>query len=593
MKPRCLELLAPARNADIAIQAIDHGADAVYMGPPRFGARQAAANTIDDFRRVAEHAHRYGVRVYATVNTVLFDSELSAAERLIADLYRAGVDAIIVQDMAILRLDIPPIELHASTQCDIRTPEKARFLQDVGFSQLVLARELTIPEIETIASAVTVPVECFVHGALCVSYSGRCHASAVCKGRSANRGECAQMCRLPYTLRDADGRVLIRDRHLLSLRDLNASASLADMAAAGVRSFKIEGRLKDASYVKNITAHYRRLLDSLIDASDGAYTRASSGRVTTTFTPAPSKSFNRGFTDYFLSSRSPRSLAQPLTPKSLGEVVKVEDLHNADGVAFFDRDGQYVGFNVNKVEHGRIIPNRPVRIPNGVTLHRTADRQFETLLARSSARREIPFSVSIDAAGVSARDSRGMYVRIPNDAPTDLAVKPLNPDALFARTGHTIYTLENCTNLLDPSVFIPASALTRLKNSLLHALDVAAESTYRRPLRRAEDRESRYPTDSLDFRDNVSNRLARDFYRSHGVTSIEPAVESDSAHTHHTGIVLMTCRHCILRDTGRCKKEKGSATVREPLYLTSSEGTRLQLRFDCRRCEMQVLLCND
>lgn len=593
MKPRRLELLAPARNADIAIQAIDHGADAVYMGPPRFGARQAAANTIDDFRRVADHAHRYRARVYATVNTVLLDSELLAAERLITDLYRAGVDAIIVQDMAILRLDIPPIELHASTQCDIRTPEKARFLQNVGFSQLVLARELTIPEIEAITSMVTVPVECFVHGALCVSYSGRCHASAVCKGRSANRGECAQMCRLPYTLRDADGRVLMRDRHLLSLRDLNASASLGNLVAAGVSSFKIEGRLKDASYVKNITAHYHRLLDRIIDASDGAYTRASFGRVTTTFTPAPSKSFNRGFSDYFLSSRSPRSLAQPLTPKSLGEVVKLEDLHNADGVAFFDRDGQYVGFNVNRIEHGRIIPNRPIKIPSGVTLHRTADRQFETLLSRPSSRREIPFSLSIDATGVTARDSRGMYVRIPNDAPTDHAVKPLNPDAVFARTGHTIYALDSCTNRLDPSVFIPASALTRLKNSLLHALDVAAESTYRRPLRIAEQRDARYPADSLDFRDNVANRLARDFYRSHGVASIEPAVESNSAQRPRAGAVLMTCRHCILRDTGRCKKEKESATIREPLYITSSEGTRLRLRFDCRRCEMQVLMCND
>ena len=324
-----IELLAPAANAEVAREAILHGADAVYMGPPSHGARKSAANSIEDISRTADFAHKFGAKVYATVNTIVYDHELKDVERLAWNLYRAGTDALIVQDMALLRLDLPPIALHASTQCDTRTIEKARFLEDVGFSQIVLARELTLKEIADICESLTVPVETFIHGALCVSYSGRCHASQATCGRSANRGECAQICRLPFTLTDANGKILAKDRHLLSLKDFNASDRLEELLNAGVRSLKIEGRLKDASYVKNVVAYYRQRLDNIIEASDGRYERSSSGESTVSFTPQLDKSFNRGFTRYFLDNRRQAGISSPLTPKSMGEEIKdISSLNN-------------------------------------------------------------------------------------------------------------------------------------------------------------------------------------------------------------------------------------------------------------------------
>ena len=305
-KPARIELLAPARDAVIAMAAIDHGADAVYMGASHHGARADATNSIEDVRRACDYAHRFGARIYATVNTLVYDDELAAVEQLTHELYNASVDALIVQDLGLLRLDLPPIALHASTQCDLRTPEKARFLEALGFSQLVMARELTLDEIAAIRQATTVPLEAFVHGALCVSYSGRCALSYALKGRSANRGECAQLCRLPYDLVDGQGRILVEGKHLLSLRDLAQNDRLEQMMAAGVSSFKIEGRLKDMAYVKNVVAYYRRAIDKVIERHPDDYRRASTGTVELTFTPALEKSFNRGFTHYFLDERHPQ-----------------------------------------------------------------------------------------------------------------------------------------------------------------------------------------------------------------------------------------------------------------------------------------------
>ncbi|MDE6382545.1 MAG: U32 family peptidase, partial [Muribaculaceae bacterium] len=461
---RQLELLAPAADRDVAVQAILHGADAVYMGGPSHGARRKAANSIDDIRATVEFAHRYRARVYVTVNTLVYENELRKVEALCRDLYLAGVDALIVQDMSLLRLDIPPITLHASTQCDTRTPEKARFLQDAGFSQIVLARELSIDETRRIADSVDVPLECFVHGALCVSYSGRCAASQVSLGRSANRGECAQMCRLPYTLRNGRGEVVEKDRYLLSLRDFNASARIEEMALAGVSSFKIEGRLKDSSYVKNVTAAYRHAIDAVIARHPGMFCRSSCGKSKIAFTPDLSKSFNRGFTEYFLDGRHPGTMASLSTPKSMGEIIRdPRMLNNGDGISFFNASGEYEGVGVNRVENGRIVGSRPFRLPKGAVIHRTLDRCWQSLMSRDTASRSIRVDITIDETGVSAADERGVKVRVALDADRSVARKPMDPRPVFAKLGGTVYRLGEFVNNLAPSTFIPASQRTALR----------------------------------------------------------------------------------------------------------------------------------
>lgn len=587
MKKRNLELLAPAANADIAIDAIKHGADAIYIGASSHGARKAAANSIDDISRVVDYAHNFRARVYVTVNTIVYENELAKVERLCRDLYRIGVDALIVQDMSLLRLDLPPIALHASTQCDIRTPEKAKFLQDVGFSQLVLARELTLPEIKAITDCVDIPVECFIHGALCVSYSGKCHASCATTGRSANRGECAQICRLPFTLKDNSGKILTKEKHLLSLRDFNATAMLPDLIEAGVSSFKIEGRLKETDYVKNITSHYSLLLDDYIATHGDDYSRSSFGKVKRIFIPKPDKSFNRGFTDYFLSKRRPNSIASLDTPKSMGEEIKdIKELHNGDGISFFDHDNQYQGVNVNKVENGRIITGRKVNIPREATIHRTFDVDWQKLMAKDSAERKLALHVSIDDTGVTAHDERGVEVRLPLDVTKDCARTPMDYKSEFGKLGNTVYSLSSFQSTLDPMVFIPRSELALLRRELVNMLDKGNLATYGYDYRRPEDMAAEYPLKKLDFRENVANSLAESFYLSHGVKSIEPAMEA-SNQERKKGTVVMTTRHCILRELGMCKR-LGRGRFVEP--LTIYNGTRqFRLHFNCVDCEMEVL----
>lgn len=603
MTPKPLELLAPARDAETGRQAIQHGADAVYIGASGFGARKAAGNSVADIAELVTFAHQYRARVYVTVNTIVYDNELRQVERLCRELYEAGVDALIVQDMGLLEMNLPPIELHASTQCDTRTPQKARFLEDVGFSQIVLARELTLKEIEEICEAVTVPVECFVHGALCVSYSGRCHASQASCGRSANRGECAQICRLPYTLADASGKVLAKDRYLLSLKDLNASANIPEMIRAGVSSFKIEGRLKDAAYVKNITAHYRRLIDAVIEAEPERYCRSSIGKSEIGFTPDPSKSFNRGFTTYFQDSRRPRSIASILTPKSMGEEVDAKELNNGDGISWRDRDGEFTGALVNGVTpKGEVLTSDGRRLPAGTALRRTHDRLWEQKLAKPTAVRTIAVDMAIDEKGLTASDERGCLVRLPLDCTLDKALKPFDPEPTLSKLGNTIYRIRTFENRLPKDVFIPASSLTQLRRRVTEALDRANEATYPFNYRHKENPDARYPSVRLSFADNVSNRLATDFYRRHGVREIEPAMEcrapwSDrvprSDKTPQSDKVLrsdvvMTTRHCILRELGMCLKEKGRPRPRLPLTLFSGKY-RFTAVPDCDRCEMKII----
>ncbi len=581
---RELELLAPAANAETAMQAILHGADAVYIGASSHGARKSASNSVEDIRRVAEFAHQFRARVYVTVNTIVYENELKTVQALVWQLYRAGVDAIIVQDMALLRIDLPPIALHASTQCDTRTVGKAKFLEEVGFSQIVLARELTLQEISDICRSISVPVECFVHGALCVSYSGRCHASQKTCGRSANRGECAQICRLPYTLSDGNGKIVTRDRHLLSLKDFNASDRLEELVMAGVSSFKIEGRLKDAAYVKNVTAEYSRLLDGIIARHPEEYRRSSCGKCEISFTPQLDKSFNRGFTHYFLDSRRPTGISQPATPKSMGEIINdVSELNNGDGISWIEPSGEYKGVMVNGVRDGRIIGAKPFSLPKGAVIHRTFDRKFSAQLEKETARRTIALDIELDEAGVTGRDERGISARVSLDAVKDVARKPMEPRGIFEKLGGTVYRLREFANRLDPSTFIPASQLTEVRRRLVEALDTANTATYHYDLRRSENMKARYPSPRLDYRDNVSNSMAERFYRDHGVEEIEPAMETGRS----DGDVVMTTRHCIRRELGACLKEKGARKIPGPLTLTSGR-LRFALDFDCARCEMMV-----
>lgn len=590
---RGIELLSPAKDYATAVAAIDHGADAVYIGGPAFGARAAAGNSIDDLHRLADYAHRFRAKVYATVNTIVYDSELREAEALVKKLYRAGIDAVIVQDMALLRLDLPPVELHASTQCDTRTPEKARFLQDVGFSQIVLARELTLEEIGAICREVTVPVETFVHGALCVSYSGRCHAGEALMHRSANRGNCPQICRMKFDLVDKNGRAIVRDKHLLSLRDFNAAASVPELLEAGVSSFKIEGRLKDAAYVKNITAYYRRIIDEAIASAPEKYRRTSLGKSDTSFIPSPAKSFNRGFTSYFLRSRRPGdTLASIHTPKSLGEPLGQGEMPaNGDGLAFFDpRDNSYVGFRVNKVENGRIIPARPLRIPRGVTLHRTFDSRWQKLMEREdTGKRRIAVDIELHPRRVVASDERGCRVVLPMEENLQTARKDFEPERIFAKTGNTVYRLRHFESHLPEGSYIPPSILTDMRRRILAALDEAAAATYRFSYRRKENLEARYPEPFLDYRDNVANRHARRFYADHGAIAKEDALETQSTSQHKKQRVIMTCRYCVLRQIGKCLKENPDIRHRMPLGLRMADGHVLPLHPDCRNCEMQVL----
>lgn len=608
---RNIELLAPARNAEIAIEAVKHGADAVYIGAPAHGARAAAGNSVDDIRRVVEYAHSFGVKVYVTVNTIVYDNELKTVERMIAQLYDVGVDALIVQDMGVLRMDLPPIALHASTQCDTRDVAHARFLQDVGFSQIVLARELSLPEISAISDVVDVPLEVFVHGALCVSYSGDCHASMSLKSRSANRGECAQICRLPYDLIDGNGCRLIENKHLLSLRDLNQSSRLEALLEAGVSSFKIEGRLKDAKYVKNTVAYYRKELDRIISACPERYKRASFGCSELTFTPELSKSFNRGFTHYFLDGARPHiTMASINTPKSMGEKVgKVVSvgrncitanvdvaLNNGDGMVALTQNDKVVGFRLNRADGQLLYPAVMPSIGAGDTLYRNSDKMFDDILSQESASRKIrvdmvlrPMSWGI---ALDVSDERGNSVTVTMESVVDVAKTP-QCDArkrVLGKLGGTIYSLSKVEDKLG-DVFVPVSQLAILRRQATELLDRANSMAYVRPLRRREDLKAKLPGDGiLTYHDNVSNNLAREFYMSHGAVKIDQALEVSDVQNPST--VVMTTRYCLRREMGRCLKTPGGGVWVGPLTLRSG-AICLGLNFDCKECRMMVVnLCN-
>lgn len=607
-KQRKIELLSPARDVQCAIEAIDHGADAVYIGGPAFGARAAAGNSLNDIARLVTYAHTFNVRIYVALNTILKDDELSEAERLVWQLYRLGVDALIVQDMGLTELNLPPIPLHASTQTDVRDSRKVRFLSDCGFRQVVLARELSLQQIAGIhADCPDVPLEVFVHGALCVSFSGQCYASEACFGRSANRGECAQFCRLPFTLEDSDGRAIVRERHLLSLKDMNQLDLLEQLIDAGATSLKIEGRLKDASYVKNVTAAYRAALDKIF-LRRPEYARSSSGTSAVSFRPQLDKSFNRGFTHYFLQGRS-QDISCPDSPKSHGEpmgtvkeqrqgyivVAGFKTFHNGDGVCYDDAEGRLQGFRVNRADGNKLFPAGPVpQIRPKTPLMRNYDQEFERTLAQKTAERRIGLCWQLGETAwgftLTATDADGISVTLNFPLEKEPAHRPQqdNIRQQLSRLGNTPFQTrcEDITLQLSGNWFIPSSVLADWRRAVVERLLQVRRIRYPQELAFWRPTSHPYVTDRLTYLGNVMNDMARRFYQRHGVTSIDPAFERQHVPT----AVLMFCRHCLRYSMGWCPRHQhGGSPYREPYYLKSADGRRFRLDFDCRQCIMKVI----
>ena len=621
-----LELLSPARDVGIAREAILHGADAVYIGGPSFGARHNACNEVSEIAELVKFARRYHARVFTTINTILHDDELEPARTLIHQLYDAGVDALIVQDLGVLELDIPPIELHASTQTDIRTLARAKFLDQAGFSQLVLARELNLQEISAIAAETDAAIEFFIHGALCVAFSGQCNISHAQTGRSANRGDCSQACRLPYTLKDDQGRVVAFEKHLLSMKDNNQSANLRALVEAGVRSFKIEGRYKDMGYVKNITAYYRQLLDEILeDRTDLA--RASSGRTAHFFVPDPDKTFHRGSTDYFVTDRKVDIGAfdsPTFTGLPVGQVEKVgkrdfiavteEPLSNGDGLNVLVKR-EVVGFRANVAElkgefeedgqkryRYRVEPNE---MPEGLfrlrpnhPLSRNLDHNWQQALLKTSAERRIGVRWQAELREqrleLTVTSEEGVSVSVALDGPFGAANKPEQAldglRDLLTQLGTTEYHALDVSLDAPQAFFVPNSQLKALRREAIERLTAARVAAHPRGSRKAESCPPPvYPESHLSFLYNVYNQKARDFYHRHGVQLIDAAYE---AHEEPGEVPVMITKHCLRFSFNLCPKQaKGVTGVRTkvaPMQLVHGDEV-LTLKFDCKPCEMHVV----
>ena len=600
MVTRKLELLAPAKDKKTAIAAIESGCDAVYIGAVKFGARQAVGNSLEDIKEVVEYAHKFYVKVHVTINTILTDDELLQAKDLIWKLYEIGVDAIIVQDMGILELairgELPPIPIHASTQCDIRTLEKAEFFQNVGVSRIILARELSLEQIQKICSAVSsiddkenaIEVETFIHGALCVSYSGQCYMSQYIGGRSANRGECAQACRKKYTLIDENGNIIAKDKHLLSLKDFNASKQIENLVKAGVKSFKIEGRLKDENYVRNVVAYYRNILDN-------CGRKSSSGKIFADFEPDVKKSFNRGFTEYFLKKRE--KCFNFDTPKAIGEkigtVTKVGkdffeiksklQLNNQDGLCFMN-GGHLEGCLVNRSDKNgaviKVFPNKMNGIKTGTEIFRNQDVVFEKLLSNSKIKRRIGVEIIYRDGIITAIDDNKNFANVS----VDFTESPKNPDKMkenfikqMEKTGESDFYARKvrvCSDL----PFIPISVVNELRRKLLDELMDERLKNYKRDVQKPLQH-AFFPKEKLDYRANIHNQTAKKFYENCGCEVCEMSLECSSCT--QKCIELMRTKHCLKFAFDMC----GSP---EKLFLIDDKGKKYPLEFDCKNCEMII-----
>jgi len=599
-----IELLAPARDFEAARAAVLCGADAVYLGASRFGAREAAGNDLDTIRRVIELAHPYHVKVYAAVNTLLHDKELAEARRLIEQLYEAQIDGVILQDAGLLEMDLPAVPIIASTQMDNATPEKVRFLEQAGFSRVILARELSLRQIRRIRAATTVELECFVHGALCVGVSGRCLMSYAMGGRSGNRGQCAQPCRKAYTVFDLSGRTIAEDRYLLSLKDLNLSGQLEALIDAGVTSFKIEGRLKDAGYVANIVGFYRQALDRILERK--GLVKSSSGDVRLNFAPDPGKTFNRGFTEYNVSGRAEDAGAVD-TPKSIGETIgtvsKVQkdsfvlesevELHNGDGICFFSADGELAGTTVNRVEGRRVWPQKMEHIRAGTEIRRNYDHIFSKQLERPGERLiglKLTLTETPDGIAIRGCDRAGNEAVFEMTTSKEPAQKPEQAASTIqtqlAKLGGTIFECE-CVEIETRQLyFFPVSVLNALKRGLVEKmLEVRERNRPKLSGGGAVRNDVPYPEKTLSYRGHVLNEKARAFYQRHGVESIEPAAEAGQADLYDQ--IVMTTSYCLRRQLGICPagSEDGIA---EPLLLEDADGHVLRAEFRCGKCGMEI-----
>lgn len=608
-----LELLAPAKNADYGIEAIRHGADAVYIGGPAFGARATAGNSVEDIARLCTYAHQYHAQVFVALNTILMDNELADAEKLIWQLYEAGADALIVQDMGVLQLNLPPIALHASTQMDNRSPEKVAFLEQVGFSQVVLARELGLSQIRDVAAHTNMQLEFFIHGALCVAYSGLCNLSHSFSNRSANRGECSQMCRLPGNLKTRQGDVLAQNEHLLSLKDNNQTENLEALIDAGIRSFKIEGRLKDLSYVKNVTAHYRQKLDAIM-ARRPEFKASSHGRCEHSFIPDPEKTFNRGSTDYFVNERS-QGIKDFRSPKYIGEevgkVVSIgkdfiqvsssHEFNNGDGLAFFpanfamakQSDDKLQGLRVNRAEGLKLhILQVPKDLKVGMTLYRNHNQAFEALLSKESSKRiigvDLRLSDTQEGLALTLTDIYGLTATVnlvvEKTPATDVDKTLQNTRTQLGKLGSTDFVARSISIDTAQAWFLPASVLNGLRRDGVAALEAARVQGYVRPLPWKHNQDAVYPVKHLSYLGNVANEKAKDFYQRHGVIEIQDTYEKNGV---TEDVPLMITKHCLRFNFNLCPKEVPGIKA-DPMVLEIGNDV-LKLVFDCPKCEMMVV----
>lgn len=618
---RKLELLAPAKDLKCGIAAIDCGADAVYIGAARFGARQAVGNSIDDINELCEYAHKFGCKVYVTVNTIIYDNELEDTQKLLNELGRIGVDAILVQDMGITKLQLPQnVALHASTQTDNRSAEKVEWLARHNFDRVVLARELSLEEIRNIHRRVPqTELEVFVHGALCVSYSGVCYASEYCFGRSANRGACAQFCRMKFDLTDKDGNEIINQAHLLSLKDMCRIDSLEQLADAGVTSFKIEGRLKDINYVRNVTAAYNKQLNEIISRRGSEYERASSGVCDIRFTPNLNKTFNRGFTDYFLNGRT-SDLASFYTPKAMGEYVgKVKEIRgnsfnvagttsfaNGDGLCFINSNNELEGFRINRAEGNRLFPLRmPRGLRKGIALYRNSDQLFEKELNGDNVQRKLGIRINIKASAeglhIEAKTcDEKLHINLQKDISLEKAQKSQvdNIKRQISKFGNTIFTVEDV--IVEPTDFpwfIPNSILAEIRRQATDELMGRLSEMSENPKdTKTKDQAQQLPDNGkVSFHSissyqhpymyNIANRLAHSFYEQEGMSDITPAFEIRKP----SSPLVMQCRYCLRHELGQCKKShKQSGLLKEPLHLRLADGRTFRLEFDCKKCQMNI-----
>ena len=618
---RKLELLAPAKDLKCGIAAIDCGADAVYIGAARFGARQAVGNSIDDINELCEYAHKFGCKVYVTVNTIIYDNELEDTQKLLNELGRIGVDAILVQDMGITKLQLPQnVALHASTQTDNRSAEKVEWLARHNFDRVVLARELSLEEIRNIHRRVPqTELEVFVHGALCVSYSGVCYASEYCFGRSANRGACAQFCRMKFDLTDKDGNEIINQAHLLSLKDMCRIDSLEQLADAGVTSFKIEGRLKDINYVRNVTAAYSNQLNEIISRRGSEYERASSGVCDIRFTPNLNKTFNRGFTDYFLNGRT-SDLASFYTPKAMGEYVgKVKEIRgnsfnvagttsfaNGDGLCFINSNNELEGFRINRAEGNRLFPLRmPRGLRKGIALYRNSDQLFEKELNGDNVQRKLGIRINIKASAeglhIEAKTcDEKLHINLQKDISLEKAQKSQvdNIKRQISKFGNTIFTVEDV--IVEPTDFpwfIPNSILAEIRRQATDELTGRlSEMSENQKDTKTKDQAQQLPDNGkVSFHSissyqqpymyNIANRLAHSFYEQEGMSDITPAFEIKKP----SSPLVMQCRYCLRHELGQCKKShKQSGLLKEPLHLRLADGRTFRLEFDCKKCQMNI-----